>query len=245
MKPILFFLLLIALLAFSTCKKDKSTIFSGQLLLTKKFPAFLSNRKIDIYQRGSPSTPINIGSSSSSATTVTDANGYFRLKFLPGEAHLIIFSGRNTSPLTLESSLGDTTFPKFLRQNFPDSGYDENKPTFIGKTIDTAIIKMSVLTDLAAADTIGLQAYTINGRLDKIYSGRTAPAGSVIALDTISNMLFTDFDCLQHTFTNNLYAGRKFTAFGYTTISAEGNASPYQLSETDETKQEIVFYFRK
>lgn len=103
-----------------------------------------------------------------------------------------------------------------------------------------------MITDLTVTDTIGVQGYTISGRLNKEYTGLAAPAGSIITLDTIYNMLFTDFDCNENKFTNTLYAGRKWTtSWGYVTISSEGVNSPFQLSATDETKQELLFYFKK
>ncbi|HEY8691093.1 MAG TPA: hypothetical protein VIM07_17805 [Chitinophagaceae bacterium] len=247
MKSIIRLQILVLFLFFSACKKTKPVIFSGQLLLTKKHPVALSHRNIEIYQRGSPSAiGLNSGSSSSSSTSVTDANGFFRVSFLPGTSTFIIFTGANPNSLTLSNSFEDTSLPRFSRNNFPDSGYDAAKPTFIGKSIDTAIIKVILVTNLAATDTIGLRGYTLNGNLDKQYTGLTGSAGSVIILDTISNLLFTDFDCRTKTFINTLYAGRKWTTnSGYVTISSEGFNSPYQLSETDETKKELMFYFKK
>jgi hypothetical protein len=127
-----------------------------------------------------------------------------------------------------------------------DSTYNSTKPTFIGKSIDTAIIKVDLLSNLEATDTIGVDGYTLNGSLDKEYTGLKGTAGSVLILDTITNMLFTDFDCSTQTFTNNLYAGRKWTTiYGYVTITSEGFPSPYQLSTDDETKKELMFYFKK
>lgn len=220
-------------------------MFSVQLLLTKKHPFPLANRKIELYQPGSAAAiGINSGSSSSSATAVTDANGFFRLSFTPGKSSFIIFSSTSSNPLTLSNPLGDTSFPQFFRRNFP-AAYNPGAPIYIGKTIDNAIIKVNLITDLTPSDTIGLQAYTLNGRITKEYSGRSAAAGSVIILDTISNMLFTDFDCYEQKFINTLYAGRKWTTvWGYTTISTAGFVSPSLLSEIDEAKNEIMFYFK-
>lgn len=247
MKSVFCLAILMSLLLFSGCKKEKPTIFSGQLLLTSKLPYALSNRKIEIYQPGSPSAiGINSGSTSSTTKGVTNANGYFRLSFIPGKSFFIIFSGTNANSLILSNSSEDTSFPEFSRKNFPEAGYDPAKPVFIGKTIDTAIIKVNLVTDLTVRDTIGLQTYTTGGRVDKQYIGRSASAGSVIILDTISNMLFTHFDCSKNAFVNTLYAGRKWTtALGYVTISSEGVVSPSELSAADETKKEIMFYFRK
>ncbi|MEO6672350.1 MAG: hypothetical protein ABIN93_02870 [Ginsengibacter sp.] len=247
MKAIAVLEILILLFLVSACKKTKPVSFSGQLLLTKKYPVVFSRREIEIYQPGSPGViGIPASSLSSSSTAGTDAGGYFSLSFIPGTTTFIIFTGTNSNSLTLSNSFEDTSFPRFSRRNFPDRGYDPAKPIFIGKSIDTAIIKVNLLTDLTDADTIGLQAYSISGKLDKEYTGITASAGSVIILDTISNMLFTDFNCTENKFTNTLYAGKKFTTiWGYKTISSVSSPSPYQLSATDETKTELMFYFQK
>jgi hypothetical protein len=237
---------LISGLLFYNCKKEKPFVFSGQLLLTHKYPLPLANRKIEIFQPGSPpAIGINSGSTSSSAAGMTDPNGFFYLSFTSGKSTFIVFSSTNSTPLTLSNSVGDTSFPNFSRRNF-SSEKSNGTPIYIGKTIDTAIIKVNLITTLTSSDTIGLQAYTINGRINKEYTGRSAVAGSVIVLDTISNILFTDFDCLEQKFINTLYAGRKWTTnSGYKAISSEGVVLPGQVSPSDETKNEIIFYFSR
>lgn len=242
-----FYLVLLSCFLFSACKKDKSVSFSGKLLLTKKFPLPLANRKIQIYQTGSTGgIGIPASTSSSFAMANTDANGFFNIDFTPGEGRFLIFAGTNAAPLTLSNDFNDTAFPEFARKNFPGPDYDKNAPTFIGKTIDNAIIKVTLNADLIPTDTIGLQAYTINGRIDKEYSGRAAPAGTVIVLDTVRNMLFTRFDCLDKTFSNNVTIGRKMTTpTGYVGIFSRGFVSPGKLSAEDETNREIMYYFSK
>jgi len=239
------FIILIVLVA--GCKKPKPVTFSGQLLLTKKYPIALSNTPIEIYQAGSASAiGIASGSSSSKATTSTDANGFFKVNFTPGTSTFILFSGASTKPLTLSSALGDTSRYRFARRNFPDSLYDNTKPIFVAKNIETAIIKTYLLSNLTTTDTIGLRAGTLNGNIDKEYTGLTGAAGSIIVLDTITNLLFTEYDCIQKIFANNLYVGRKFaTGQGYTFISSYGVVLPTQLSAEDEVSRELLFYFKK
>ena len=237
---------LILLVALWGCKKDeKPIVYTGQLLLSHKFPVVLASKKIGLYQPGSPSAIIFPGVSSSSSNTTTDARGNFRLVSTPSKASLLFFSGTNANPLFLSDAPGDTTFPSFTQNNFPRSGWT-GKPVFIGKTIDTAIIKVSLLTNLTATDTLAIQALTITRRISKEYTGRSAPAGSVITIDTISNLLFTDYDFITNRFRNNLYAGRKWiTAGGYPTIITAGVVSPAQLSAGDEPRLELMFYFQK
>jgi hypothetical protein len=242
-----FYLLIVMALLHWGCKKQKPITYSGRLLLSSKFPVPLANRKIAIYQPGSSSAiGLSSGSTAASATAQTDANGNFQLVFTPGTASFLVFSGTNSSPLTLRNSSGETTFPGFYRENFPDSGYDASKPIFVGKTIDTAIIKAILSSDLTPADTIGLRATTISGNIDKAYTGRSGNTNAIIVLDTIYNMLLTDFDCRSKKFRNTLYAGRKWTTtWGYVTISSYGVVSPYRFSAMDEAKQEILFFFQK
>src|SRR5690242_3506473 len=244
MKSICQLTVLLVLLFFSACKKSKPVIFSGRLLLTKTHPIPLADRKIQLYQSGS--SAIIFSSTPSTSVSKTDANGYFNLTFTPGRANFSVFSGPNSTPLFFSSVPGDSAFPQFYRRNFSDSDYNPGQPTYVGKSIDTAVIKVYLLSNLDATDTIGLNGYTVIGRVDREYTGLTAPAGSTMILDTITNMLFTDFDCNTNKFTNNLDAGRKWTtSFGYSTITSVGYPSPYQLSAVDETKKEVTFFFKK
>ncbi len=244
MKPFICLALLISLFLLYGCKKQKPIVFSGQLLLTQKYPFPLSNKKVELYQAGGGSA-ILFNSSSSIATSVTDANGYFKITFIPGTSSFGIFSTASSNSLSLSSAIDDRSFPNFYRNNFPEQGYDAAKPIFIGKTIDTAIIKVRLSKNLTATDTIGLRGYSVIGILDKEYTGRVASAGTTIIIDTIKNLLFTEFDCLDSKFINTIYAGRKTTNSGYVTISTEGVISPYKLLAADETKNEILFYFNK
>jgi hypothetical protein len=75
--------------------------------------------------------------------------------------------------------------------------------------IDTVIFKVSLLTELAPTDTIGLFGNTVAGRLEKEYTGKYGSAGSVIVPDTIANVLFTDYSYSQRKFTNPISGGKK------------------------------------
>ena len=146
----------------------------------------------------------------------------------------------------MQNAPGDTLFPSFSRKNFPDSAYDPSQPIYVGKIIDTAFIEMKLMSELNNTDTIGLQANTVNGILDKEYTGLSGSAGTSIIIDTIYNMLLTQFDCRQQKFTNTLRAGRKWaTGWGYNFISSQGIPSPYLLSDMDEVKVAMTFYFGK
>ena len=200
-----------------------------------------------MFQRGSGAGAIlPMGASSSLASGGTDPNGYFRIRFTAGKGIFIAIPVSNSNPLLLRNSYEDTTFPGFSRDNFTDSVYDPSKPIFIGKTIDTVIIKITLLTDLAPTDTIGLRGNTITGRFDKEYIGKSGSAGSVIVLDTVVNMLFTDFNYFQRKFLNSLYGGKKYTTnAGYVAVRPAGQSLPLDFPEADEAKHEITIFFSR
>lgn len=232
--------IVLILFLFCACKKPRPIVFSGQLLLTKKHPVPLSNRKIEVFQLGG--NAIIMGSSGSSATAVTDANGHFSMTFVPGTTYFAGFSGENNSPLSLAGTEG---FPFFIRRNFPEAGYDANKPIFIGKTVDSLIIKVYTFKKITTSDTFGLRGNTISAPFDKKYTGITADSADTFTLDTIYNVLFTDFDCIKKTFGNiDLQFGRLKTYSGYTNQSFTAQSLyGLGLSAEDETRTEMKFYF--
>jgi hypothetical protein len=60
------FILLASLSLVAACRKNpKPIIYSGQLLLSKKYPIPVSNKKIEIYQQGQ-SSAIGLGSGAAS-----------------------------------------------------------------------------------------------------------------------------------------------------------------------------------
>jgi hypothetical protein len=252
MKPfsLLLYLLFYFVLVFyfTACrKKTEPTTYAGQLLLSKKYPVPLANRTIEIYQGGNaPAIGLNSGSTSSSEIGLTNSNGYFQINFSPGSSRFIFLSGTNSGSLVLQSALTDASFPSFSRKNFPDPAYDPSKPIYVGKIIDTLVINVFLFSDLNSTDTIGLRANTINGGLSKEYTGLFGNAGLILTVDTVYDMLLTEFDCYEKKFINNFYAGRKWTTgAGYNTINSEGIPSPYLLPDTDESKVEMMFSFRK
>jgi hypothetical protein len=248
MKSITCLALVLISLVLSACRKEKTRAYSGQLLLSKKFPTPLVDRAVEVFQRGSGSGAIlPMGASAAVASSVTDANGYFSMRFTFGKGTFIVFPAANTNPLVLSNSYRDTSYPSFRIENFSDSLFFPRRPIFIGKTIDTLIISVSLLADLAPADTIGLRGGgTVTGKLDREYTGRTGAAGAEIVLDTIINALFTEFDYIQRKFRNQLYGGRKYmTPAGYVAVWAERERLPSDFPENDEGKREITIFFNK
>ena len=225
-------LLLIFFLLFA-CKKPKPIVYSGQLLLTKKNPIPLSNRQIEIFQQGSGESGfifIFSGSSGSSTTAATDANGRFSFSFASGTS-------------TFWGSINDSL--SFMRLHFPETNYDASKPIFVAKTIDTIIIKLKCNKNIVSSDTFALKGITTSGKFDKRFTGIIADSANTLTLDTIYNVIYTNFDCIKGIFANdNIQFGRLKTYLG--------GSSPYFTSQSlywielpaeDEPKREMTFFF--
>lgn len=234
-------ILLMISLFVGGCKKPKPVVFYGQLLLTKKSLMPLSNRRIEIFQLGG--NAIIMGSSGSSAAAVTDANGRFSITFVPGDSYFGPFRGESNSPLTLFGAINDSL--SFMRRNFPDSNYDASKPIFVGKTIDSVIIKVNCFKNIFTSDTFALRGITFTGRFNKNYTGLMVDSATSFTLDTIYHVLFTDFESSKGRFANNnIEFGRLKTYPGGTTPSFSSQ-SPWsmELSADDEPKREMTFTF--
>lgn len=127
----------------------------------------------------------------------------------------------------------------FMRQYFPEPDYNAH-PIFVGKSIDTVVVKVYALKNIIATDTLGIKGSTVGGVFYKEYTGITADSGTVFMLDTIHNALFTSFNCTDRTFLNDIQCGRVRTGY-YKYIS--GNSLYDRLSDEDETKMEMTFHF--
>jgi hypothetical protein len=241
MRYVACFAALLFCLMFTQCKKSRQPVtFSGQLLLSKKYPQPVANRVINLFQNGS--NALIMGSSAASASGSTDANGRFSITFTPGESYFVGSSSANSAPISLSTDYSDTAFPAFIHRSFTGDN-NTSTPIYIGKIVDTALIKILLTTNLLATDTIGLQALTRNGPIDRKYSGLSGISGSTIVLDTVTNLLFTDYDGNDKQFSNTIQGGRKYTvASGYSFIQAH-QAQPERLTTTDTTRQEFFIYF--
>ena len=186
------------------------------------------------------------GVSTADASAVTDGNGRFRITFELEKGLVMLSAPRKYNPLVFRTPTEDSTFPSFYREGFIDSLYDPLVPLYIGKTIDTVIFKVNLLTDLLSTDTIGLLGKTVTGQLEAAYTGRSGSAGSVITLDTITNVLFTDYSYPQREFFNMIFGGRKHgTYMGHLTVLPSAASLPRVFPEADETKREITIFFRR
>jgi hypothetical protein len=234
------FLIVIACM-FGGCSKRKTRIIKGTLLLCKTIPLPIANRQIEIYQDGSGyNAPIYAGSESSSATGKTDAAGNFEIRFKPGKAEFLIFSGANASPLTLRPPYGDTSFPSFSRKNFNDSLYGA-KPIYIGKLIDTLIIHLKLFQDLLPTDTIAANVYNLDRTPTRLYWGFSAPSGSEIIVDTFYQALATGYDEeLGKFYTPVSFGKRMWVPANYVTTLYRYPAIEY-LSPDDEKRVDVLY----
>jgi hypothetical protein len=247
MKPITVLFLLIISFVFSRCEKERGKSYSGQLLLSKKFPIPLGNRKIQMYEMSRPPGWIHpLAAPYTGATSMTNGGGYFQMNFAMAKGLSTISPDTSSNPLVLRSPTEDSTFPSFYREHFTDSVYDPSVPIFIGKTIDTVIFKVGLLTALAPTDTIAFSAKTVTGRLEKEYTGKSGSAGSVIVLDTIANVLFTDYSYAKRRYFNMILGGMKYGTYsGYLTFLPSAASLPHDFPEEDEGKREITIFFKK
>jgi hypothetical protein len=237
------FAALLFCLTLTQCRKSRQPVtFSGRLLLSKKYQQPIANRVINLSQDGS--NALIMGSSAAMASGTTDAEGRFSITFTPGESYFAGISYSNNSPIFLSSGYNDTAYPTFLHRSFRGDN-DPATPIYIGKVVDTALIRVLLTTNLSSGDTIGLRALTMNGPTDRQYTGLSGSAGSTILLDTVTKLLFTDYDGVSKQFYNTIQGGRKYTVpAGYSFISGH-NAQPERLSATDTTRQEFsIFFYR-
>lgn len=229
------------LLLVCACKKPKPIIFTGQLLLCRKTPLPIANRLIEMYQGGG--NAIIAGSSSSTASALTNANGTFSITFVPGTAYFFAFSGESNSPISLRGREG---FPEFSQENFSKSNYDASKPIYVGKTVDMLIVKVKLVSSIVSTDTFGLRGNTTNAAFDKRYTGITADSSTTIVLDTIYNALFTNFDQTGNSFANTIEFGKTKQYYtNYTSLIGSQSLYWDRLSADDEAKREITFFFSK
>jgi hypothetical protein len=238
--------LLLALLFCACHKNEKAISLHGQILLSKKFPLPFVRQKIDVYQAGSPSIPFPISTSGSSATGVTDSEGRFNISFKPGTTLFLIFRSRNTQPVTLSAGSRDTSLFNFRYSGFADFDASTGTVLYASKIIDTAVISMTLVSDIFPTDTVGIQLKTLQGFADKSYTGLNAKANSTIVLDTIYNVALQDYDGLSKRFRNSLYAGRKVFSpvLSRSYLSSVGFPRPSDLSAEDESKVNFLFYFQ-
>ena len=240
------FLLIAIFFVFCGCKKPKTRTIKGTLLLCKAIPQPIADRQIEIYQDGSGyNAPIVAGSESSSGTGKTDAAGSFEIRFKPGTAEFIIFSGVNTSPLSLRTPYGDTSFPRFSRSHFNDSLYG-SRPIYIAKLMDTVIIHVRMMQDLIPTDTIAVNVYNLDRTPTRLYWGLSAPNGSEIILDTFYRAIATDYEEVTGKFyTPVTFGKRRWVPAGHVSTRYR-DPSPFYRSQDDEKRADLLYtwYFQ-
>ncbi len=237
MKILILFLL--ALIFLVSCRKDKTVEYSGQILLAQSRPEPLAGRQLDFYQPGG--NAILMGSSSSSATTTTDASGRFNLTFTPGTGYFAGFRFSSDAPLHIMS---DNRFPPFSIDNFHSSNHNPGQPIYIGKIIDTAILKVYFLSNIHPADSIAFLGFTLTGSTQKFYSGISADSSEILTIDTLYGLLITDYDAGSRQFRNyNMQLGT-FTRGSAGNIVVNSNP-PVAMPEGDEAKREFIYFYRK
>ncbi len=227
--------LLIALIAVA-CKKDETITFTGKLIFSSTDPRPVSNYELEFYQSGSPSIPIAIGSSSSSSTTITDQAGNFKHVFTLGKARLIVFSGTNSSAISI-NGVGNTNFSAFSLRNAPASL--EVFPVF--KKIDAAMLKLNSSKAIEPSDTLTITYLSTTGFKRDTVTGLTIAQGQQnISFATVSNVLFSSYDFVTKKYQNqiSIYLKKNTPANSYYLL----NSSLDSIGQGDESVRELLYF---
>lgn len=222
------------ILLFGCRKKTKVYSIEGRILQSSSNPVPQGNYKLTFYQKGSPIIPIPIGSSSASATSLTNADGYFNCRFQTGEATFLLIPLSNSSPLTMQ---GDNN-------NLHINLYWNNIPArdtvlgnvYLYKQINKAIIKISSSIEILPADTLNITTQTSTGDYKKILSGLSIQPGTVTSIDTISQLISANFDVLQKQYT--------FSINCVNTTNKKSNANYTFTGPLDEPEREFVIWLQ-
>jgi hypothetical protein len=199
-------LCIIALIAFSSCKKNKHSItIKGTLLQSSSNPVSVSKYVLSFYQGGNSSLPIAISTSSASDSFKTDAMGNFNCNFTEGSGIFIIFTTTNKAAITVSGVTSNG-----IRSIWTDlAAVDTNVGNiYLYKLVHTAIIEIDPEHDISPADTISEVVPALTGVHTKLLTGLTIAANNPTAVDTVQDVIFTNFSFTTKQYTNTVYMVR-------------------------------------
>jgi hypothetical protein len=179
-------LLLLFLNLISGCQKDKTRIIEGVLLYSQTNPTPVTNYELNMFQRGG--NAILMGTSSSSASAVTDNSGRFRFEFTAGKGYFLGIPVNNGSAASLSGN-GNTVFPGMMRDVFPDSIFYVTKKMYLVKEIQRYLIQIIARRNVVPADSVIIRVSTKAGEIEKLYTGLTINSGSSLTIDTIPDVI--------------------------------------------------------
>lgn len=216
-----------------SCKKGKKYKIHGRLLFSSSMQVPVADYSLMLYQSGSGGAPIAAGASSSSAYATTDHNGYFTMHFREGKSFFLFFTSTNTTPASLSSY--DNPYKLSLQcNNFPYNKDTDWDPLYLCKKVDTVILKLSVENEIMPTDSFTIRGSNLTGSFEKIKTGMSYAAQSIVNFDTVYNATFPSFD-----FENNFYSNSFY-------INQINGNSKYpidnKLKAGDENRLEFTFY---
>lgn len=231
MKKIIFILFVFAVLA--GCRK-RTRIYSikGKILLSSSNPVPVSNYKLSFYQAGSPGAILPIGASSSSGASVTDAEGNFNCRFPAGEAFFFMLPLSSNVPLSMAGANPDPAINLYW-SNIPakDTALQD---VYLYKMIKKAVIKLNTNAEILSSDTLHIIAPTSTGQHDKFVTGLSIPANTTVAIDTISNLIFSNFDVKTKKYSFNIFCSNSNSRRSYSTIQS--------VDPLDEQEKDIILF---
>lgn len=196
-------LLFLVLFSAGCKKKNQEYTISGRLLISSSNPVPVSNLSLSLHQSGGPGTPI-ANSTSSSAKTITDAQGTFRFEYKPGRVIFAGIPGKNGSPITIspESFPGGTS-NDFYWYNIPGVKDTALGNMFLYKKINRLIVKIKSFSGVLPTDSLEVRAATERGIYKEWLTGLTIPAGSEVTVDTIPDFVAQHLDLYTKKYTSD------------------------------------------
>lgn len=233
------FIILVLAFIFYSCKKESYVTIEGKLLLSNTNPVPISNYKLYFFQSGSPGIPFAAYSLSSDASTTTDNNGNYSVKFKQGESGFLFFRGTNSSPIDMR---GETfgNFPGFAISNIsPTTG-----TIYLYKKISNATLIISTVNGgFATGDSLFIDYNSTSGPVHKFITGITvAPGTTSFTLDTITDLALLSYDFIGNSYQNDVLIKLKKAGQSYTQYINPSLGGSIPIPPGDETNKQLTFY---
>lgn len=235
--PGLSFIILFALaFTFNSCKKESYVTIEGKLLLSNTNPVPVSNYKLYFFQSGSPGIPFPSFSSSSDASTTTDNNGNYSVRFEPGETGFLFFRGTNSSPIDIRGeSFGN--FPDFSINDVPLNG----GTVYLYKKINNVTLVLNAFTGrIDPVDSIFIHYYSVNGPVQRVKTGiSVAPGTNQFVLDIITDVALSHYTYPESVYDNNVFIYLKKAGLPYKEFINPVNIDP--IPPGDEPNRQFIY----
>ena len=230
------FIIFILTFIFYSCKKESYVTIEGKILLSNTNPVPVSNYKLYFFQSGSPGIPFPSFSSSSDASTTTDNNGNYSVRFKQGESGFLFFRGTNSSPIDMSGeAIGN--FPGFYINDVPSNG----GTVYLYKKINSVTLVLNAFSGrIDPGDSIFIQYYSINGPVERIKTGiSVAPGTNQFVLDTITDVALSHYTYPESVYSNNVFINLKRAGLSYKEFINPVNIDP--IPPGDEPSRQFLY----